>query len=209
MVSWAIGGLVVGLVIGYFFTGSSKSPFQKKNSEVSDAMSKSANQNTISPLMDEDKIKSAIAAAPEAISKEATVLDWPAKENEAPRLIRKGTNTWTCLPDYPASPGNDPLCGDEMAMQWFGAYMAKKTPSISQNGIGYMLQGGSSPSNTDPFATEPKPGDSWMVEPPHIMVFPSSKLDTKVYGTDHMSGMPWIMYANTPYAHLMIPVQSK
>jgi hypothetical protein len=147
-----------------------------------------------------------MSAAPESIAKDATVLDWPATATGDLVTLRKGTNGWTCLPDQPFSPGNDPICADGNAMTWFGAYMQKKQPSIAQAGIAYMLQGGSDASNTDPFAMEPAKGDEWMNAPPHVMIFPSGKLDPKVYGTD-MNGGPWIMWSGTPYQHLMVPVK--
>jgi hypothetical protein len=80
-------------------------------------------------------------------------------------------------------------------------------PKLSAPGIGYMLQGGGSASNTDPFTKKPAPGDTWMKEPPHIMWFPAGKLDAGVYSTDMHSGGPWIMWGGTPYEHLMVPVQ--
>ena len=72
--------------------------------------------------------------------------------------------------------------------------------------MGYMLQGGGSPSNTDPFATKPPEGKKWLQEPPHLMLF-GVKLDPSVYSSDANSGAPWIMWAGTPYEHLMIPVK--
>ena len=152
------------------------------------------------------KITNAMSAAPTMIAKDATVLDWPEKEGGDFAELRKGTSGWTCLPDNPVSPGNDPICVDGSAMAWFQAYLTKKNPHIAQAGIGYMLQGGSDASNTDPFAEKPAAGEEWMNAPPHIMIFPNGKLDTKVYGTS-MNGGPWIMWADTPYQHLMVPVQ--
>lgn len=154
----------------------------------------------------QQKIDNAMSAAPAAIAVAAAVLDWPATEDGDFVEIRSGTNGWTCIPDYPASPGNDPMCNDENSMAWLKAYMAKQTPKLTQDGIGYMLQGGSDPSNTDPFAMEPAAGEDWMNAPAHIMVFPRGDLDPAVYGTT-MNGGPWIMWSGTPYEHLMIPVE--
>jgi hypothetical protein len=153
------------------------------------------------------KIQNAMSAAPRSIAKDATVLDWPAKEGEQPSVLRKGTNEWTCFPDDPSTPSNDPQCYDKLSMEWVQAYIGKKEPKLPAPGIGYMLQGGGSASNTDPFATKPAAGETWMKEAPHIMVFPAGKLDPNIYGTDAHSGKPWIMWAGTPYEHLMIPVK--
>src|SRR5205085_2442926 len=56
----------------------------------------------------DQKIANAMTAAPSAVSAGATVLDWPAKDGDAPPVLRSGTNGWTCLPDMPGSDGNDP-----------------------------------------------------------------------------------------------------
>jgi hypothetical protein len=155
----------------------------------------------------EAKIQNAMSAAPRGIAKDATVMDHPAKEGGEMAVLRKGTNDWTCLPDDPSTPANDPMCLDKHGLAWADAWMNKKEPKIDGPGIGYMLQGGGSPSNTDPHAKKPPAGQPWMKEPAHIMVFPTGKLDPKVYGTDPHSGRPWIMWAGTPYEHLMVPVK--
>ena len=85
--------------------------------------------------------------------------------------------------------------------------MTKKAPNIIAPGIGYMLQGGSTASNAEPFATKPAPGEHWMKEQPHIMVVAPGKLDPKLFSSDPHSGGPWIMWGGTPYEHLMVPVK--
>lgn len=152
------------------------------------------------------KIQSALSAGPRSIADNATILDWPTDVNSSFTVLRNGSNNWTCLPNDPRTPGNDPICADQQAMLWFQAYMSKNPPHLTQPGIAYMLQGGSDASNTDPFATKPAAGAHWMSAPPHIMIFPVGTLDVSIYGTDPNSGRPWIMWANTPYQHLMIPV---
>jgi hypothetical protein len=153
------------------------------------------------------KIKNAMSAAPASIAKAATIMDYPAKEGAEPTVLRKGTNEWTCFPDDPSTPANDPMCLDKMSMAWAQAWMTKQEPKLTAAGIGYMLQGGGSASNTDPFAKKPAAGEKWMKEPPHVMIFSPGKLDPKVYTTDPHSGGPWIMWAGTPYEHLMVPVK--
>jgi hypothetical protein len=154
------------------------------------------------------KIQNAMSAAPPAVSKAATIMDFPPSEGAEMPVLRPGTNGWTCLPDMPETPANDPMCMDKMAMQWAGAWMGHKDPSLASNGIGYMLQGGGSASNSDPFAMKPTAGETWMKEPPHVMLFPAGgKIDSSVYGSDPKSGGPWIMWGGTPYEHLMVPVK--
>jgi len=187
--------LVVGLIV--FAQGLQAQAPAPKAAEPKKAEPKSA----------EKKIQNAMSAAPKAISKAATILDFPATAGGEMVVLRKGTNDWTCLVDDPGTPANDPMCLDKAAMQWAQAWMSKQEPKLSGVGMGYMLQGGGSPSNTDPFAKKPAAGEKWMKEAPHIMIFSVGKLDPKVYGTDPHSGGPWIMWAGTPYEHLMVPIK--
>ena len=152
------------------------------------------------------KVQNAMSAAPRSISKDATVMDFPATEGGEMAVLRKGTSEWTCLPDDPSTPANDPMCLDKMAMEWAKAWMSHQDPKITSTGIGYMLQGGGSASNTDPFAKTPAAGETWMKEPPHVMIFSAGKLDASAYGDMH-SGGPWVMWGGTPYEHLMVPVR--
>ena len=153
------------------------------------------------PTTDADKIKSGMSAAPLAIAKDATIMDMPTM-----KVIRAGTNGWTCFPDGP-SPGVDPMCLDKNGMEWAGAWMNHKDPPKDKLGVGYMLAGGSDASNTDPFATQPSAGGKWVDTGPHLMVlnigdkfvgYPTTATNTKV---------PYVMFPGTPYAHLMIPVR--
>jgi hypothetical protein len=69
-----------------------------------------------------------------------------------------------------------------------------------------MLQGESAASNTDPFATEPAAGEDWLVDPPHVMLLLPGDLDQTGFSTDHDPSEPYIMWAGTPYEHIMVPV---
>jgi hypothetical protein len=155
------------------------------------------------------KIHSAMSAAPTSIARDARVVDYPKKAGEPLIKLREGTNGWSCFPDWQATPGKDPMCFDKMWMQWFDAISSATDPNIKQPGIAYMLQGGSDASNTDPFAMKPKEGEEWVSAPPHVMLIVPGKLDSALLSTDHHSGEPWVMYAGTPYEHVMIPVEEE
>jgi hypothetical protein len=76
-------------------------------------------------------------------------------------------------------------------------------------GIAYMLQGDRSVSNTDPYATEPTAGEDWVEGlGAHIMVLVPDVSAMKNVPTDSKNGGPWVMWADTPYVHLMIPIDS-
>lgn len=158
------------------------------------------------PMSNDEKIRNALSAAPEGIAKNATVMA-PGATAGAPMVeLRKGTNGWTCLPDEPATPANDPMCMDKNAMQWVQAWMSKTQPKISGVGIGYMLQGGSTANNDDPYAKAPPAGKSWLMEPPHLMVF-GITIDPAVHSSTPDTSRPWVMWKGTPYEHLMVPVK--
>ena len=84
--------------------------------------------------------------------------------------------------------------------------MAGTEPEISAPGIAYMLGGGSDPSNSDPMAMAPAPGEKWIDSMPHVMLIMPDGFDPEVFSTDPHSGFPFIMWQGTPYEHLMIPV---
>lgn len=152
------------------------------------------------------KIQDAMAAGPAAIAKNATILDRQTDASGNLVVLRQGSNGWTCLPDIPVTPHVDPMCIDQSWKVWMDALMAHKASNITQPGVAYMLQGGGDASNTDPFASKPAAGDDWVISPPHIMILLPGKLDQSVFTTDPHTGGPWIMWAGTPYEHVMVPV---
>ena len=97
-----------------------------------------------------DKIANALSARPATITAQAAVMDWPATMGGELVTLRAGTNGWTCLPDDPTTPTDDPMCLDKMWMNWLKASMTGTKPTITEVGIAYMLQGGSVADNDNP-----------------------------------------------------------
>ena len=156
---------------------------------------------------EDEKIAGALSAAPAAIAEGAAVMDWPGEPGGEMTQLRPGTNEWMCLPDSPGSPRNDPMCLDANFRAWIEAYSARTEPEIASLGFAYMLQGGSTASNSDPFAEAPAEGEDWVYEPPHVMVVVPDPAALEGLPTDPANGGPWVMWAGTPYAHVMMPVQ--
>ena len=152
------------------------------------------------------KIEEAMSAAPESIGKEATIYDLNVDDQGNFIVLREGSNGWSCFPDAPGTPSVDPMCLDQTWMGWLAALIAQEDPDTKVPGLAYMLQGGSDASNTDPYATEPAEGDEWVSSPPHVMLLLPEELDQSVFSTDHAGGGPYIMWAGTPYEHIMMPV---
>ena len=152
-----------------------------------------------------DPVASAMAAAPAAIAQKAAIItmDEAGKMTE----VRAGTNGFTCMPDNPATPGPDPMCMDKNAMAWTMAWVGKAAPPSEQPGIMYMLAGGTDASNTDPYATAPTTGGDWIKTGPHLMIVGSARaLAGHPSGAAPDTSVPYVMWAGTPYAHLMVPV---
>lgn len=158
-------------------------------------------------MSDEELITDAMAAAPPAVAEDAAVV--VVDENGEMRTLREGTNNFTCMPDNPRSPGKDPMCLDQAGMEWAHAWMTHTEPPKGRVGFAYMLQGGSDASNEDPFATEPAAGHQWVDTGPHVMVFNLGEAirDYPTQKDNPDTSQPYVMWAGTPYEHLMIPVE--
>lgn len=147
-------------------------------------------------------IKSALAAAPAHIAKGAAVIA-PGPDGKMIEL-RAGTNGFTCLPNQPETPGKDAMCLDPQAMIWAQSWMAHDpVPKNTAPGIAYMLSGGSDISANDPWA-KIVPGQKFVESPPHWMVMWPFDAKSSGFSTTPQTHGTWIMFAGTPYAHLMI-----
>ena len=156
----------------------------------------------------EAKIEEAMSAGPSSIAENATILDWAVDEAGNLVVLREGSNGWNCAPDDPNTPGVDPMCFDQTWLDWVQAYVTGEEPNTQVVGLAYMLPGGSDASNTDPFATGPEEGNGWITSPAHVMLIVPGELDQSVFSTDPLSGEPFIMWAGTPYEHIMMPVDA-
>jgi hypothetical protein len=152
------------------------------------------------PASREAMIQNALSAGPISIAADAAVMDYDMS------VLRAGTNGWTCFPDSPDTPVNDPMCNDAQWLIFMEAYMTQQTPVITAVGISYMLQGDAVASNDDPFAAAPAQGADWQIDPPHLMIVSPDPALYEGYSRDPNNGGPWIMFAGTPYEHVMIPV---
>ena len=159
------------------------------------------------PPTDKELIASAMSAAPAKVGRNATIVAMEADGKI--RTLRKGTNGFTCMPDNPATPGPDPMCMDKNALEWAMAWIEHKTPAAGKVGFMYMLAGGTDASNTDPYAAKPEPNNNWIKTGPHVMVVgaDASFYDSYPKSAKPDTSMPYVMWAGTPYQHLMVPVK--
>ena len=146
-------------------------------------------------------VADALGAAPAGLAKGATVMTGDGK------VLRKGSNGWTCMPDNPRTPGRDPMCFDKAGLAWAMAWMGHKPLPAGPIGMAYMLKGGSDASNLDPYAKGPKGG--WVTTGPHVMLLSAeaAKASGLPAGAHPDTSKPYVMFAGTPYAHIMMPVR--
>lgn len=147
----------------------------------------------------ESQIARARSAAPASISANATVM-------VDGKVVAKGSNGWTCMPD--TLPGDGAaMCNDSMWMKLAMAMGSKEDFVANGVGISYMLQGdiGAGVSNSDPFHADPKSAADYVETGPHLMIAVPKEL-LKGFTDDPSSGGPYVMWGDTPYAHIMVPV---
>jgi hypothetical protein len=152
---------------------------------------------TSSTHSDEWKIANALSAAPAAITEHASVVDWPANPGDGmshARVLRKGNNGWTCMPDVPGRPQHDPMCVDETMMQWLMATLAGKKPNIDRVGLAYMLMGEARQGQGAPHAQDPMEVKEWFYVGPHVMmVLPDTAQDAlRGINQDLSNNLPYV-----------------
>ena len=153
-------------------------------------------------MTDAEMIEHLNGSAPPAVLDNATILNMAADGSMA--VARKGTNGWTCM-----DPGGAPMCGDAGAMEWVKALMSKGA-APQKLGFIYMLRGDNGASNTDPYATGETPDNNWVKTGSHVMIVGAeAKAMLASYPHDAKPDphKPYVMWAGTPYEHLMLPVQ--
>jgi hypothetical protein len=109
-------------------------------------------------MTDEEMIQSAMAAAPEAVAKEATIVAIGA-DGKLPTLRKVATTSPAC-PITRLRPAPDPMCGDANAMGP-GVDGEQSTPT-GKIGFMYMLAAVLTPATPTPHAKGPEPGNNWI-----------------------------------------------
>lgn len=171
---------------------------------AAESMTTETNSSSASAT-NKDPVASAESAAPAALAHDAAIVT--VGPDGKMTQLRAGKNGWTCMPDAPATPGPDPMCFDGNAGKWVQAWAGHKPPPDGTPGVMYMLEGGTDASNTDPYAKAPTANNDWIKTGPHIMLVGSkAMLSGYPSGAKPDTSAPYVMWAGTPYAHLMVPV---
>ena len=155
------------------------------------------------PSTDSDKIADALRAGPPFITNKATILDWPQQPGGDYRVLRKGTNEWTCLPGVPGYSHDEPGCFDPVFMQWLKESLAGREPHIHSVGIAYMYIGAWIPNTSGNGS-----GSKEFHVGPHIMVVSphENQKELQQISRDGSNGMPYV--AHLPHGedlYLVLP----
>jgi hypothetical protein len=161
------------------------------------------------PVTDAQKIADALRAGPRFITKDATLLDWPSAAGGEYRLLRKGSNEWTCLPAIPGYPHDaidaafkeEPGCYDPIFLRAMQDSIAGGTPHIDRIGISYMYLGAWKSAGDGSSGHEFHVG-------PHLMVVSPHQDDFQGFNRDATNGMPYVTHLpNRKELFLVMPVR--
>jgi hypothetical protein len=101
-----------------------------------------------------------------------------------------------------------PLCNDEVWMQLMGMMMGGPEYVPDRIGISYMLAGepeGSGVSNSNPMHHDHQSADDYVETGPHMMIVVPKEMLAGITDDPNVGG-PYVMWGDTPFAHIMIPV---
>jgi hypothetical protein len=158
-------------------------------------------QKMTEPVSNDDYMKRVMQAAPPQIVSDATVV---RMQNDKMATLKKGTNEWTCM-----FQNGVPMCLDPGAMEWAHAWQTHG-PATDKTGFIYMLAGDTGASNTDPWAAAKTADNHWIATGSHVMIV-GAAAKTMAAGyqktADPDPTKPYVMWSDSPYGHLMIPVK--
>ncbi len=145
-------------------------------------------------------IDRARSAAPAMVSAEAAVM-------YQGKVLEQGGNGWVCMPETLPGDGS-PICNDATWMAMMQAVGEKADFKADKLGFSYMLQGDAGVSNSDPYHPDHANADDFIKEGPHLMLIAPPELLSGLTDDPHAGG-PYVMWKDTPYAHVMIPLGAR
>jgi hypothetical protein len=147
----------------------------------------------------EEMIAGAESAGPASVTADATI-----KAGDG-TVLREGTNSYTC---YPQQEIIGPMCNEPVWDALIGAMLNKEDFIPDKFSVSYMLAGEGTAigvSNSDPYATDPKTADDWVKEGPHLMIVVPDPAILEGLSRDPNDPV-YVMWGDTPYAHIMVKV---
>src|ERR1700675_2172846 len=155
------------------------------------------------PVTDAEKIASAMQAGPKFVTQNATVLDWPSSPGGEFRVLRAGTNAWTCLPGMPKGTHDEPGCFDQVFLKFVKDSMAGLTPNVQNVGISYMYGGFWVPNKSHAMGS-----DNEFHVGPHIMIIGLGQKIMQTLNHDGSNGEPYVNHlSGHSELYLVIPIR--
>jgi len=145
-------------------------------------------------------IMKAKSAAPSMVSANATIM-------YRGKVLKEGSNGWICLPETMPD-DNAPMCNDAVWMEMMAAVGTKAPFTATKMGFSYMLQGDGGVSNSTPYHADHMNASDYIKEGPHLMII-VPKAALKGITNDPHAGGPYVMWGETDYAHIMIPIADR
>lgn len=145
-------------------------------------------------------IEQARSAAPALVSADATVM-------YRGEVLAEGTNGWTCLPET-LPDDNAPMCNDDVWMELMSAMQAGEDYEVERLGVSYMLQGDAGVSNSNPAHPAGADAPDFIKEGAHLMLAVPREMLQGITDDPHAGG-PYVMWKDTPYAHIMVPLEDE
>jgi hypothetical protein len=135
------------------------------------------------------------------------LLDWPTTPSVEYRVLRQGSNQWTCLPGFPGWPHDEPACFDPTFMQWMKDSLEGHEPHIDRIGISYMYAGAWVPNKS---AEDHGSTSSEFHVGPHIMIVSphQNQQELQTLSREGSTGMPYVTHLpNGTDLFLVIPIR--
>jgi hypothetical protein len=152
---------------------------------------------------DAEKITSAMQAGPKFVTQSATVLDYPTSPDGEYRVLRAGTNGWTCLPGYAGAAHDEPGCFDPVFLQFIKDSTAGLTPNVQRIGISYMYGGKWVPNKSHAMGS-----DAEFHVGPHIMIIGLDQKTLRTLNRDASNGEPYVnSLPGRSELYLVIPIR--
>ena len=147
----------------------------------------------------EEKIASAMSAAPARISANATIQDADGS------ILKEGTNDWTCIPGGPEGTTKFPMCNDKVFMKWMATVWSDKPFSTDEIGYSYMLAGGYAANFKNPKAKGAEAADNYF-EGPHMMLILPDRTARNMLPDNPSGGGIFVLWKDTPMELVIIPI---
>ena len=146
-------------------------------------------------MTDVEAILFAAKAAPAPAFLEGARFYRLAPDSRSLRLIKDGPGPWNFVAGIP----NDiaPIAVDDTGLKWVRALLAGEKPQLDRPGIGFLWAGN---QFVPPGTQDVRP------LPPGVMVIWPFDPKTTGLSAGREKGLVRIMLADTPYAHVIVPV---